>query len=122
VEAFRRILKIETERLRIRHRFGRSGRDLAAARSDLVDVVVSRACGLAAAECAPTLRAEQDQVAVVALGGYGRRELAPFSDIDLLFLRGEDADEDVRALAARALALLWDSGLKIGRASCRERV
>ncbi len=114
VEAFRRLLKIETERLRIRHRFGRSGRDVAAARSDLVDVVVARACGLAAAEHAPTLPADQDQVAVVALGGYGRRELAPFSDVDLLFLRADGADEDIRALVTRVLALLWDSGLTVG--------
>src|SRR5256885_1346116 len=93
---------------------GRTRRDLAGARSDLGDVVVARACGLAAAECAPTLLAEQEQVAVVALGGYGRRELAPFSDIDILFLRGEGADEDVRALVSRALALLWDSGHTVG--------
>jgi len=114
VAAFRRLLKIETERLRIRHRFGRGGRDIAAGRSDVVDAVVGRACGLAAAECAPSLPTDQDQVAVIALGGYGRRELAPFSDVDLLFLRADAADEDVRALVERALALLWDSGLTVG--------
>ncbi|HEY8150709.1 MAG TPA: DUF294 nucleotidyltransferase-like domain-containing protein, partial [Vicinamibacteria bacterium] len=114
VAAFRRLLKIETERLRIRHRFGRAGRDIAAGRSDVVDVVVGRACGLAAAECAPSLPTDQNQVAVIALGGYGRRELAPFSDVDLLFLRADPADEDVRALVERALALLWDSGLTVG--------
>src|SRR6476660_9148607 len=78
VAALRRLLKTETERLRIRHRFGRAGREVAAARSDLVDVVVSRACRSAAAECAPRLSVGQDRIAVVALGGYGRRELAPF--------------------------------------------
>jgi [protein-PII] uridylyltransferase len=114
LEAFRRVLKIETERLRIRHRFGRGGRDIAAARSDLVDVIVTRVCRLAAAECAPTLPTEQDQIAVVALGGYGRRELAPFSDVDLLFLHADGADEDVKLVVERALALLWDSGLTVG--------
>ena len=112
--AFRRLLKLETERLRIRHRFGRGGRDIAAARSDVVDVVVSRACGLAAAECAPTLPPEQEEIAVVALGGYGRRELAPCSDVDLLFLRADRADDEVRVVVERALALLWDSGLTVG--------
>lgn len=114
VAAFRRLLKIETERLRIRHRFGRSGRDVAAARSDLVDVVVGRACRMAAAELAPRLPVDQDQIAVVALGGYGRRELAPFSDVDLLFLRADGADDEVKAVVERALALLWDSGLTVG--------
>lgn len=114
VEVFRRLLKIETERLRIRHRFGRSGRDVAAARSDLVDVVVGRACRMAAAELAPTLPGDQDQIAVIALGGYGRRELAPCSDVDLLFLRADGASADVKAIVERALALLWDSGLTVG--------
>jgi [protein-PII] uridylyltransferase len=111
--ALRRLLKTETERLRIRHRFGRSGREVAAARSDLVDVVVGRACGIAAAECAPRLSVGQDQIAVVALGGYGRRELAPFSDVEILFLKADDADDDVHAVVERALALLWDSGLTV---------
>ena len=111
--ALRRLLKTETERLRIRHRFGRAGREVAAARSDVVDVVVGRACGLAAAECAPRLSVGQDQIAVVALGGYGRRELAPFSDVEVLFLLADDGDDDVRAVVERALALLWESGLTV---------
>jgi [protein-PII] uridylyltransferase len=114
LDAFRRFLKIETERLRTRHRFGLGGREIATGRSDLVDVVVGRACQLAAAELAPTLPGEQHQIAVVALGGYGRRELAPFSDVDVLFLRADRADEDIRALVERALTLLWDTGLTVG--------
>ena len=51
-EAFKRFLKIETERLRTRHRFGLGGREIATGRSDLVDVVVGRACQLAASELA----------------------------------------------------------------------
>jgi [protein-PII] uridylyltransferase len=114
VEAFKRFLKIETERLRTRHRFGLGGREIATGRSDLVDVVVSRACQLAASELAPALPGEQRQIAVVALGGYGRRELAPCSDVDLLFLHADRADEDIRAVVERALALLWDAGLTVG--------
>jgi [protein-PII] uridylyltransferase len=114
LRAFRRLLKIENERLRMRHRYGRGGRDIAAARSDVVDVVVGRACALAAAECAPGLSPDQEEIAVVALGGYGRRELAPFSDVDLLFLRADRADDEVRVVVERALALLWDSGLTVG--------
>jgi len=114
LEAFKRFLKVETERLRTRHRFGLGGREIARGRSDLVDVVVGRACQLAATEFAPSLPGEQQQVAVVALGGYGRRELAPGSDVDVLFLHADRADEDIRAVVEHALALLWDAGLTVG--------
>src|SRR2546422_11215402 len=113
-EAFKRFLKIEPERLRARHRFGLGGREIATGRSDLVDVVVGRACQLAASELTPTLPGEQHQIAAVALGGYGRRELAPCSDVDLLFLHADRADEDIRAVVEQALALLWDAGLTVG--------
>ena len=113
-EAFKRFLKIETERLRTRHRFGLGGREIATGRSDLVDIVVGRACQLAASEFAPALSGEQRQIAVVALGGYGRRELAPGSDVDLLFLHADRTDEGIRAVVQHALALLWDAGLTVG--------
>ena len=114
LEAFKRFLKIETERLRIRHRFGLGGREIASGRSYLVDLVLERACQLAATEVAPLLPAEQDQLAVVALGGYGRSELAPYSDVDVLFLRSDRAGAGIKALVERVLALLWDAGLTVG--------
>jgi [protein-PII] uridylyltransferase len=114
LEAFKRFLKVETERLRTRHHFGLGGREIARGRSDLVDVVVGRACQLAATEFAPSLPGEQQEVAVVALGGYGRRELAPGSDVDVLFLHADRAEEDIRAVVEHALALLWDAGLTVG--------
>jgi len=114
LEALRRLLKVETERLRIRHRFGLGGREIAAGRSHLVDLVVSRACRRAAAELAPGLAASQEQIAVVAVGGYGRGELAPWSDVELLSLHAEGADDEVKAVMERALALLCDAGLIVG--------
>src|SRR5690349_13839125 len=111
--ALRRLLKTESERLRIRHRFGRSGREVAAARSDLVDVVVGRACGLAAAECAPRLPVGQDEIAVVALGGYGRRELAPFSDVEILFLHADETEAEVHGVMEGVPARLWEAGLRV---------
>ena len=52
--------------------------------------------------------------AVVACGGYGRRELAPFSDIDLMFLIPEGASEALREEVLSVVYLLWDAGMKIG--------
>lgn len=53
-------------------------------------------------------------VAVIALGGYGRSELFPFSDIDLLILFREDAKEEMERVANGILYPLWDTGLEVG--------
>src|ERR1019366_10246807 len=86
VEAFKRFLRLETDSLRMRHRSGRSGREIATARSRHVDLVLTRICQLVTSEAGRASEHDLTQVAVVALGGYGRSELAPFSDVDLLLL------------------------------------
>ena len=53
------------------------------------------------------------ELAMVAVGGYGRGELHPHSDIDLLFLLGDNS-EGCRDELASFLTLLWDIGLNIG--------
>jgi [protein-PII] uridylyltransferase len=53
-------------------------------------------------------------VALVALGGYGRGELAPASDIDLLILHDGARRDDVAAFTERLLYPLWDAGLTVG--------
>ncbi len=59
--------------------------------------------------------AKDSELALSALGGYGRKELAPWSDVDLLLLCGERArDEKVRALAGAFTTLLWDLKLTVG--------
>jgi len=56
-----------------------------------------------------------EDVALVALGGYGRGTLAPGSDLDLLILHEGSADA-VSQLAERLLYPLWDAGLQVGHA------
>ncbi|GAB6967987.1 [protein-PII] uridylyltransferase [Komagataeibacter kakiaceti JCM 25156] len=55
--------------------------------------------------------------AVAATGGYGRGLLAPFSDIDLLFLTPDTPAGDIRACVEYILYFLWDLGLKVGHAT-----
>ena len=53
-------------------------------------------------------------LALLAVGGYGRKQLFPYSDIDLLVLLRNDADLVLREQLERFVSLLWDIGLDVG--------
>ena len=112
--ALKRFLKIETERMRIRHRFGLPGGDIVAGISYLVDLVVCHAGQIAAARIGSDFDLARGGCAVIALGGYGRQELAPFSDIDLLFLQTGKYSKAIKLFTEQVLYLLWDSGFSVG--------
>ena len=54
---------------------------------------------------------------VIAVGGYGRGELAPHSDVDLLFLSSYKKTPHTEQVVEYMLYLLWDLGLKVGHAT-----
>ncbi len=60
---------------------------------------------------------EAERIAVVAVGGYGRGELAPRSDIDLLFLLSYKVTPWVEQVIEYMLYMLWDLGLQVGHAT-----
>jgi [protein-PII] uridylyltransferase len=60
---------------------------------------------------------EGERLALMAVGGYGRGALAPFSDIDLLFLRPYKSTPHVESVIEYMLYALWDLGFKVGHAS-----
>src|SRR5271166_2250033 len=60
---------------------------------------------------------EPEALAVAATGGYGRGTLAPFSDIDLLFLTPDAPSPHTLKVVEYMLYFLWDLGLKVGHAT-----
>ncbi len=61
--------------------------------------------------------AKTDNLTLMAVGGYGRAEMAPFSDVDLLFLTPEKLSPWVETVIEATLYLLWDVKLKVGHAT-----
>ena len=102
-----------SESARIRQMFEADGdgASAVAARAQLVDSLVL--------QCAERItRTGAHKVAVVAIGGYGRRQLFPFSDIDLMFLANDNAAKDAcRDLIRNASQDLWDIRLKLSPAT-----
>ncbi len=98
--------------LKGKHEEGMRGGELCRSRSDLMDTVLRRLWKIALVS-----RADGDAssgLTLLAVGGYGREELSPHSDIDLLFLhlpgKGKDLNEWIQAL----LHPLWNWGLTVG--------
>ncbi|HEX2814897.1 MAG TPA: nucleotidyltransferase domain-containing protein, partial [Phenylobacterium sp.] len=60
---------------------------------------------------------EGERLALMAVGGYGRGTLAPFSDIDLLFVRPYKQTAHAESVIEYMLYALWDLGFKVGHAS-----
>lgn len=58
-----------------------------------------------------------ERIGIVAVGGYGRAELAPFSDVDLLFLLPWKSTPHTEQVVEYLLYLLWDLGLKVGHST-----
>lgn len=64
----------------------------------------------------PRIRLEKNPYALVAVGGYGRREQCLHSDIDVLFLFGDEVPNQAAELVQEIIYPLWDCGLEVGYA------
>jgi len=80
------------------------------ARARLVDLVICAAWRATAGEILP-------EAALVAVGGYGRAELHPYSDVDLLILLGDAEKRVAEEPLSSFLTLLWDLGLDVGHST-----
>jgi [protein-PII] uridylyltransferase len=118
---YKGFLKVETHRLKLLHRSGAGGHEVCAARAAILDALLRHLWKSAHGSLSPQAQKEFPPMALVAIGGYGRAELNPHSDIDFMFLHdGQIAVNRplpyLSKLIDGVLYPLWDVGLKVGHA------
>src|SRR5436309_7796851 len=117
---YKAFLKVETHRLKLLHRAGAGGREICQARATILDSLLRHLWEAARNTLSEQARREFPPLAIVALGGYGRAELNPHSDIDFMFLHnrqimaGSKPLPHLSRIIDRVLYPLWDIGLKVG--------
>lgn len=112
LEGCRSLQAAGNEKLLELHRSGGSGRQVVEARTDLIDRMIQdlfHYCSLDLEDVG-----ENGPCCIVAIGGYGRGELNPLSDIDLMFYFGGQDETFTKVLSERMLYLLWDLSLDVG--------
>jgi [protein-PII] uridylyltransferase len=117
---YKRFLKIEEHRLRLKHQAGGGGREICASRVNLIDILLRHVFDAAVASADPKKTMAQTPLALIALGGYGRGELNPFSDVDVMLLHGSNRAKVfpyVEQIVEQVLYLLWDIGFKVGHST-----
>ena len=107
--------------LQAKHLHGASGLEVARERAAIIDALIIRLFDQALERYVRT-RSPAPAVALVALGGYGRAELSPWSDVDVMFLYPSKTKpavmEPFQALLTQdVLYPLWDCGLKVGHST-----
>ncbi len=120
---YKEFLRLEGEMSERYHRQGQGGLRVAHSRSIFIDVLLESL--FLKALRVSSLERLADQCAILALGGYGRAEMCPFSDVDIMFLYPRKIDRaDLEALQKAMtdviLYTLWDCGLKVGHSSRNE--
>lgn len=103
---FKNTLKNATDVLNSRFKAGRAATELVHARSDIVDKLLVQAWLQYFPE-------DANDIALLAVGGYGRGELHPASDVDVQILLNDDVSHHDESLG-QFITFLWDIGLEIG--------
>lgn len=111
MNAFRDLLGRYSACIAALHAGGASGERVCRLLSAVIDCVVQRAFRTCFAG------ESRSSVAILALGGYGREELSPFSDIDLLFLLDGRGGESRDVRISSLLRFLWDLNLDLGHST-----
>jgi len=111
LEAARQFIEHHRSLCRELHNAGGSGREVVDCITAMADELIRNLYTCASAEF-PT--SGKVCSAVIALGGYGRGELNPLSDIDVMFYCSDKNKDLAEKIAERVLYLLWDLNLDVG--------
>jgi [protein-PII] uridylyltransferase len=117
VALYKKFLKIEEHRILLRHKSGGGGREVCGLRASLLDIVMRHILTLVQPDAG---RKGVSPLALVAIGGFGRAELNPYSDVDIMFLvedSGRGMPAKINDAIQRILYLLWDIGFKVGHST-----
>lgn len=100
------------------HFNGAGGRAVCKANSIAVDEIIRHLYEIMVERRRAHDRTFDRKFCIIALGGYGRAELSPKSDIDILFLYADKIGNELKTLTVDAVMYpLWDTGLKLGHSS-----
>ena len=113
VAAVRDYAQSRRREIRAHHDAGESGGTTLRHLTELCDEIVRVVANFAAAHTTNPQRMMQ-QTAICALGGYGRREMSPHSDLDISLVLDNALTTDIEALNAFLLPFFWDIGFKAG--------
>jgi [protein-PII] uridylyltransferase len=118
---YRQFIKVESHRLKILHRGGGSGHEVCRGRAAMMDELLRYLLEAIHQEAGLEFQRRAPSISLVALGGYGRGELNPCSDLDFMLLHTGEASEGAgRAYVGRIIdqliPFLWDLHLKPGHA------
>ena len=117
VSAARAYLAAAHGHLKDLHGSGALGHRVNETHSNLIDRLVRRLFRLAEEGYFSDGREDPAVLTIIAVGGYGRRELNIHSDVDLLFLYQLPLSEHVKAVSERVQYWLWDASLSVGSAT-----
>src|SRR5213594_1931823 len=113
LEFFRQALAQGFDSLKVRHAEGASGQESVRTHARLMDDVILSLTRLIASD-ASRAGLPPTPLVVMALGGYGRRELHPLSDVDLMVVYDGELSPYVQRMMQELLYSLWDLGLQVG--------
>jgi [protein-PII] uridylyltransferase len=115
IVAGREKLASEREKLKAQHRSGSAGIQVCTRFSDVMDDIIRELFETGLSDLHPAPHDPvRNRVAVVLHGGYGRKEMAPYSDVDLMLLHDGSSEGDMGRLAGRLLQDICDIGLDPG--------
>jgi [protein-PII] uridylyltransferase len=113
LSAGRHFLNRYGEEIRSAHLAGASGEWVVKSISDMTDTLIGKLFRNTASDLNRVSRSKES-IALVATGGYGRGEMNPYSDIDLMFLYSGKDSRRVEDVANKILYFLWDMKLDVG--------